>query len=151
MSDALNGKKLYVCRTEIVYYALADDIHEATGYLADALRDGSYYTADYADEIKNAKGCYYESEWGPNELVYGEDTDDMTLGEAFEAIKAAEKERAEKLEATAQQGGLFKEDKALRLRAVLDVTKGHKRSECCCVNCCWLRENPWTKEAENVA
>ena len=150
MSDALKGKKLYVCRTEVVYFAVAEDEREAQDFLSDCLRDGAYYRADDADEIKTARACIYESEWGPNELVYGENTDDLTLGEAFEAVKAAEKERAEKLDAVARQGGLFDADKALRLRAVLDVTKGHKRSECCCVNCAWLRENPWRAEADNV-
>lgn len=150
MSDVLNGKKLFVCRTEVVYFVLAEDEREAQGYLSDCLRDGYYDRADYADEVSTAKDCFYEGDWGPSELVYGDHKEEVTLGEAFEAVKAAEKAEAERLQVTARQGGLFDEDKAMRMRAVLDLTKGHKRSECCCVDCCWLRENPWTKEADSA-
>ena len=59
-----------------------------------------------------------DGDWDKDALVYGEDTDDITLGECFDAIKAAEKEAAEKAKATARQGGLFQEDKTNQHKAV---------------------------------
>ena len=150
MSDGLKGKKLYVCRTEVVYYALVDSAFEARDLIGDALRDGDYYVADDATAIEKGRDCIYDGEWDQHSAVYGYDTDDMTLGECFDAIKAAEKEAAEKAKAAARQGGLFQEDKTNQHKAAFEVTKGHNRIECCCVDCCWLRENPWTKEAESA-
>jgi hypothetical protein len=144
MSDPFDGKKLFVCRTEIVYYALAEDAFEARDHLQDALRDGYYYQAEDATAIVKARDCIYDGDWDKDSEVYGDDTDDMTLGECFDAIKAAEKEAAAKAEATARQGGLFQEDKANQHKAAFEVTKGHNRIECCCVDCCWLRQNPKT-------
>lgn len=100
-------KKLYVCRTEVVYYALADSENEAREFLDDAIRDGSYYSADYASEIDSSSDCYYEGDWGPHELVYGEDTDDITLGECFDEIKEAEKEAKAEADFLSRQGRLF--------------------------------------------
>jgi hypothetical protein len=107
MSEPFDGKKLYVCRTEVVYYALADSAFEARDMIGDALRDGDYYVADDATAIERGRDCIYDGEWDQHSAVYGYDTDDITLGECFYAIKAAEKEAAAKADFEARQGKLF--------------------------------------------
>ncbi len=108
MSEALKGKKLFVCTTEVVYYALAENESEALKYLSEAARDADLFRADYGNEITTVRECVYEGGWDQHSGVYGKDTDGVTLGECFEAVKELEQQA----DFESRQGQLFPDGEA---------------------------------------
>ena len=85
-------KKLFEVSTEIYAYVMAENEEEAREVGHEALGDQHYSSSDIkTEEVKGKDHCLM-SDWEPESLVYGTDTD-TTLAEAMKDLPRARSPR----------------------------------------------------------